>query len=62
MENFRDVFDKILCRPSNVFSSLESALRDSLASRSSLKKADLTGRFSVDSLCAHGGSVDVYTG
>ena len=62
MENFRNIFDKLSCRPSNLFSSLESALKDSRVSKSSLKKADLTGRLRVDSLRAHGGSADVYTG
>ena len=64
MENFRNVFDKLSCRSSNVFSSLESALRDSPVSNAipSLKKADFTGRLRVGILCAHGGSADVYTG
>ena len=62
MENFRNVFDKLSRRPSNIFSSLESALKDSMVSKSSLKKADLTGRLRVDSLRAHGGSADVFTG
>ena len=62
MENFRNVFDKLSRRPSNIFSSLESALKDSTVSKSSLKKADLTGRLRVDSLRTHGGSADVFTG
>ena len=64
MENLRNVFDKLSHRPSNVFSSLESALKDPSVSNStySLNKVDLTGRLRVEGLRAHGGSADVYTG
>ena len=45
MENFCNVFDKLSCCPSNVFSLFKSALKDSTVSNAipSLKKADLTG-------------------